>query len=83
MPLFSGELYMVWSFGGYLQVYTQKLCSYSNFETSPISAFGAMTHFGTKLCHFGTKLSQTTKAFNICKNNGMNMKFNENNYFDS
>ncbi len=44
-PIFSGELYIVWNFGGYMQVYTHKPSLHDNFRTSPISACGAMTSF--------------------------------------
>ena len=37
-PIFSDELYIVWSFGGYMQVYTHKPSLHDNFQTSPISA---------------------------------------------
>ena len=54
-PIFSGELYIVWNFGGYMQVYTYKTSLYGKFETSRISACGAMTHFRPKWSHFGPK----------------------------
>ena len=45
-PIISGELYIVWNFGGYMQVYTHKPRLHGKFQTSPIFACGAMTHFG-------------------------------------
>ena len=42
-PIFSRELYIVWSFGAYIHVYTHKLCLHGNFQTSSISPCGAMT----------------------------------------
>ena len=36
-PIFSRELYIVWSFGVYIHVYTHKPCLHGNSQTSPIS----------------------------------------------
>ena len=35
-PIFSRELYIVWSFGVYINVYTHEPCLNGNFQTSPI-----------------------------------------------
>ena len=44
-PIFFRKLYIVWSFGGYMHVYTHKTSLHDNFQTSTIFACGAMTHF--------------------------------------
>ena len=40
-PIFSRELYIVWSFGVYIHVYNHKPCLHGNFQTSPIFPCGA------------------------------------------
>ena len=54
-PIFSRELYIVWSFGGYIIVYTHKPSLHGNFQTSPISPCGAMTSFLAKMTSFWPK----------------------------
>jgi len=51
-PIFSRELYIVWSFGVYIHVYTPKPSLHDNFQTSPISPCGAMTSFWAKMTSF-------------------------------
>ena len=57
-PIFSGELYIVWTFAGYMQVYTYKLSLHDNFQTFPISACGAMTSFWSEMGPFQAKIGQ-------------------------
>ena len=54
-PIFFRKLYIVWSFGGYMHVYTHKTSLHDNFQTSTIFACGAMTHFWAKMTSFWTK----------------------------
>ena len=54
-PIFSRELYIVWSFGVYIHVYTHKPCLHAKFQTSPISPCGAMTSFLAKMTSFFPK----------------------------
>ena len=55
-PLFFiGKLYIVWSFGVYIHVYTHKPCLHGNFQTSPISPCGAMTSYLAKMTSFWPK----------------------------
>ena len=55
-PIFSQKLFIVWSFGGYMHVYTHKTSLHDNFQTSTIFACGAMTHFWPKMTSFWTKI---------------------------
>ena len=51
-PIFSRELYIAWSFGVYIHVYTHKPSLHGNFQTSPISPCGTMTSFWAKMTSF-------------------------------
>ena len=54
-PIFSRELFIIWSFGGYIHVYTHKPSLHGNFQTSPIPPCDAMTSFLAKMTPFWPK----------------------------
>ena len=60
-PIFSRELYDVWSFCVYIHVYTHKPSLHDNFQTSPISPRSAMTSFGVKMTSFKVKIGYNNK----------------------
>ena len=82
-PIFSGELYIVWTFGGYMQVYTYKVSLHDNFQTSPISACGAMTHFGSKTKDFIAHIGGNPISFNFRKNDARTTKIGQNVSFNT
>ena len=82
-PIFSGELYIVWNFGGYIHVYTHKPSLHDNFQTSPIFACGAMGHFGSKTKDFIAHIGGNAKSFNFRKNDARTKKIGQNVSFDT
>ena len=82
-PIFSRELYIIWSFGVYIHVYTHKPCLHGNFQTSPIFPCGAMTSFWSKMTSFRPKLALITKSHSFCKNGQVDLKIGQHTSFDA
>ena len=55
LGFFSVDLYIVWIFGGYMQVHNHKTSLHGKFQMSPICVCGAMAHFCAKMTSFLTK----------------------------
>ena len=61
-PIFSVDLYIVWVFGGYMQVYNHKTSLHGKFQISPICACGAMARLWAKLTSFLTKIASNNNC---------------------